>query len=395
LKVPDDTAAGEYSGRITVTAGAGDPAAVELGMIVHDFAIPRTGRFRTQGHLALEGLTEWYRGGDSAQIRREFYRMLLEHRFSPTSQYSAMLSPVREDIKWALEAGANVILIGGFSGAPLDPAIIGPAYRWLVENDCLDKAIIYIGDETDDFQAVRDKATAIRRQWPGLKIMVGGSKPREELIGYVDVWDPITFGGTTYNFDPESVRPAVQRGEEVFWYTCVGPRAPFANIYNDHPLTAIRALWWQAWKYGVTGFEYWWFNWWRPNLALSRGKNPWPLGNRTAWNSRSYDWANGDGLLVYPGPAGRPLASLRLTVVRDAIEDWEALFLLQRAVEKAAAEAASSNAEPTRAARELLRVPPEVTADLTHWSQDPQVYLAARHKAYRLLSEMTRGRPAR
>ena len=386
LKVPADAGAGQYRGQIMVRADAGEPVGITVRLVVHDFAIPRTGRFRTQGHLDLQGLTEWYREGDSQRIRREFYRLLLEHRFSPTSQYSARLSPEREDIDWALEAGANVILIGGFSGGPLDPAIIGPAYQWLVENGCIDRAIIYIGDETDDFKAVRDKAIAIRRQWPRLRIMVGGSKPRKELIGYVDVWDPITFGGATYNFDPESARQAVERGEEVFWYTCVGPRAPFANIYNDHPLTAIRALWWQAWKYGVTGFEYWWFNWWRPNLALSHGKEPWPLGNRSKWDSRSYDWANGDGLLIYPGPGGQPLASLRLSVLRDAIEDWEVLFLLERATEKAAAEAADSTSELVRAARELLRVPPEITTDLTHWSTDPEIYLTSRHKAYHLLT---------
>jgi hypothetical protein len=218
--------------------------------------------------------------------------------------------------------------------------------------------------------------------------MVGGSKPRPELIGFVDVWDPITFGGLTYNFDPESARQAAARGEEVFWYTCVGPRAPFANIYNDHPLTAIRALWWQAWKYGITGFEYWWFNWWRPNLALSRGKEPWPRSSRTQWNSRSYDWANGDGLLIYPGAGGKPLASLRLSILRDAIEDWEALFLLARAVEKAAAEPGEGVEGLIREGKELLQVPPAITRDLTHWSEDPQVYLAARHQAYQLLARL-------
>ncbi len=385
LNVPSDAGAGLYSGRITIGAEGEEPASLMVKLKVHDFEIPRTGRFRTQGHLDLQGLTEWYQDKDSQRTRKDFYRLLLDHRFSPTSEYSARLSPEREDIGWALQSGANVLLIGGFSSGPLDPDIIGPAYQWLVENGCVDRAIIYIGDETDDFKAVREKAVSIRRQWPKLRIMVGGSKPREELIGYVDVWDPITFGGLTYNFDPESARQAVERGEEVFWYTCVGPRAPFANIYNDHPLTAIRALWWQAWKYGITGFEYWWFNWWRPNLALSRGSQPWPLGNRAKWDSRSYDWANGDGLLVYPGPNGRPLASLRLSILRDAIEDWEVLFLLQRAVEKANAEPSGIPTSLIRDATELLRVPAEITADLTHWSEDPQIYLAYRHRAYYLL----------
>jgi len=94
-------------------------------------------------------------------------------------------------------------------------------------------------------------------------------------------------------------------------------------------------LWWQSWKYAITGFEYWWFNWWEPNIGLSKEEPPWPEGSREEWNSRSFEWANGDGLLVYPGPRGEPLPSIRLSVIRDAIEDWEALFILRRAVELA------------------------------------------------------------
>jgi hypothetical protein len=216
--------------------------------------------------------------------------------------------------------------------------------------------------------------------------MIGGSKPREELIGYFDVWDPITYGGEIYNFDPESTRAAVERGEEIFWYTCVGPRAPYANVYNDHPLTAIRALWWQAWKYEITGFEYWWFNYWRPNIALSEGSFPWPLSQLRSWNSRSYKWSNGDGVLVYPGRAGKALASIRLSVMRDAIEDWEVLFMLRRAVElarKLNSPKAESFLEP---ADKLLSVPDQITSSLTEWSQEPATYLAARDELYRLLS---------
>ena len=383
VQVPEGTPAGNYRGEIKVKPGNAVARQVVLKLRVHSFALPRVGQFRTQGHLSHEGIQEWYGSDFSEDVLEEFYRLLVEYRFSPTSQYSARLSPEPGNIPWIMKEGGNVILIGGFSGRDLDAEIIDPAYRWLETHGYLDRAIIYIGDETNDFERVRNKSLIIRERWPGLRIMVGGSKPREELIGYVDVWDPITAGGDVYDFEVESSRAAQNRGEEVFWYTCIGPRWPYANVYNDHPLTAIRALWWQAWKYQVTGFEYWWFNWWKSNSHLAKGAKPWPLSRAREWNSRSYDWANGDGLLVYPGPEGKALPSIRLSVIRDAIEDWESLFILARTLEVARESGVAG--ELIRKAETWLQVPETITADLTHWNRDPEVYQLARSEVLELI----------
>ena len=384
VQVPEGTPAGNYRGEIEVKPGNAAARQIVLKLRVHSFALPRVGRFRTQGHLSHEGIQKWYGSDFSEEVLEEFYRLLLENRYSPTSQYSARLSPEPERIPWVMKEGGNVISIGGFSGRDLDAEIIEPAYRWLETHGYLDRAIIYIGDETNDFERVRSKSLIIREKWPGLRIMVGGSKPREELIGYVDVWDPITAGGDVYDFEAESSRAAQKRGEEVFWYTCIGPRWPYANVYNDHPLTAIRALWWQAWKYQVTGFEYWWFNWWESNSQLAEGGQPWPLSRAREWNSRSYDWANGDGLLVYPGPGGKALPSIRLSVIRDAIEDWETLFILERTLEVARELRVAK--ELIRKAEKWLQVPETITADLTHWESDPEAYLLARSEVLELIS---------
>jgi len=383
VQVPSSTPAGNYRGEIKVKPENTAPWQIVLKLRVHSFALPRVGRFRTQGHLSHEGIQKWYGPDFSEEVLKEFYRLLLEYRFSPTSQYSARLSPEPDNIPWVMNEGGNVISIGGFSGRDLDPEIIDPAYRWLEAHGYLDRAIIYIGDETNDFERMRSKSLIIRKRWPGLRIMVGGSKPREELIGYVDVWDPITAGGDVYDFEAESSIAAQKRGEEVFWYTCIGPRWPYANVYNDHPLTAIRALWWQAWKYQVTGFEYWWFNWWESNSQLAKGTQPWPLSKAREWNSRSYDWANGDGLLVYPGPGGKALPSIRLSVIRDAIEDWETLFILARTLE--VARKSGADVELIRKAEKWLDVPDAITADLTHWESEPEPYLVARSEVLELI----------
>jgi len=388
IYVPGDKEAGTYRGEIRIVPSGEAPTTVPITVKVHPFGIPRVGNFRTQGHFSLEDLQAWYKKEYSAEVRRAFYRLMVQYRQSPTSQYSPILSPVADDIPWIMRNGGNVILIGGFSGQDPNSEIIDPAYEWLVENDYIDQAIIYVGDETDDFERMKAKARTIRRRWPKLRIMIGGSKPREELIGYFDVWDPITHGGEIYNFDPGSTKAAVERGEEMFWYTCVGPRAPYANVYNDHPLTATRALWWQAWKYGITGFEYWWFNYWRPNLSLSEGSSPWPSSRKRSWNSRSFKWSNGDGVLVYPGPDGEALPSIRLSVMRDAIEDWEVLFMLERAVELGRKSSLPASKKYLELAERLLSVPEEITTSLTEWSAQPEVYFKAREEAYELLSSL-------
>ena len=334
--VPEGTPAGDYTGTITIKpAATARSASVNLQVKVHALAIPKVGQFRTQGHFAVQTVQDWYGEKYSPDVRKAFYRLMVEHRFSPTSQYNRMLSPVEEDIPWVMADGGNVIVIGGYHNKPLEPEKIAGWYDWLVKNGYVDKALIYIGDETDQYEAIREKARTIRKNWPKLRIMVGGSKPRPELIGYVDIWDPITSGGSIYDFDAKGSREAQARGEEMFWYTCIGPRQPYANCCNDDPLTATRALWWQAWKYGITGFEYWALNQWGLNMDLSKGDKPWPLGRTDDWNPRSYAWCNGDGLMVYPGPDGQPLSCNRFSVMRDAIEDWEVLFQLQRAVELA------------------------------------------------------------
>jgi hypothetical protein len=388
---PPGTPAGKYVGKIAIAAADAPSRSVTVTLRVHDFDIPRVGRFRTQGHFALTGLEQWYGDNYTPEVRRVFYRLLLEHRFSPTSQYSRMLSPVPEDIPWVMRDGGNVILIGGYHNKPLEPERIDEWYKWLVDNDYVDQAIIYVGDETDDYEGIRAKAVTIRKNWPKMRIMVGGSKPRKELVGYVDVWDPITSGGNIYDFDAKSTAEAIDRGEEMFWYTCIGPRQPFANVCNDDPLTATRALWWQAWKYGITGFEYWALNYWGPNMALAgEGDGSW-LDRPGQWNSRAYKWCNGDGLMVYPGPNGKPLSCIRFSVMRDAIEDWELLFMLARTAELASKLGDPQTVSLFEAAQKLLAVPGQITSDLTHWSSDPEVYLAVRKPLYDLLSTL-RGR---
>ena len=90
------------------------------------------------------------------------------------------------------------------------------------------------------------------------------------------------------------------------------------------------------WSILATGFLYWCVCWWRGLVGPATGEPHFPdvpivLKDRS---STLVDLGvNGDGILVWPGPDMTPYPSLRLEVVRDGIEDYEYLALLERCIE--------------------------------------------------------------
>ena len=69
------------------------------------------------------------------------------------------------------------------------------------------------------------------------------------------------------------------------------------------------------------------------------------------------DWLHGDGVLLYPGPAG-PIGSIRLANIRDGLEDYEYLWLL---AQKDGIEAARAACQPvTRCLTDFTRIPQEL-----------------------------------
>ena len=71
---------------------------------------------------------------------------------------------------------------------------------------------------------------------------------------------------------------------------------------------------------------------WAYNLREGeKVETKWP--NRS-WEAMSHPAGNGDGQLLYPGPEGHPLGSIRLEMIRDSIEDYEYLYLLRKLTQK-------------------------------------------------------------
>jgi hypothetical protein len=116
-----------------------------------------------------------------------------------------------------------------------------------------------------------------------------------------------------------------------------------------------------------------------------------PAGARLAWG-------NGDGRFVYPPeaaadahPAGPilegPVDSIRWEMLRDGIEDYEYLVILNRLLEQ---RGARLSVERRAAYAALTEVPASITADLTTFTKDPKPIEERRDAVARAIEELSR-----
>ncbi len=239
----------------------------------------------------------------------------------------------------------------------------------------LDLAYIYTIDEPgrDAFPDVKAVFEHVDQAAPGLKRLLtfgyGASRPirpgnplYRRLAGSVDIWVPHSDC-----FEPEYLETRRRAGDEIWEYVCISAQKPYANIWGiDFPGTDPRVVFWQCYAEEITGFLYWATDYWE--------KNPWedPL---------TYPGGNGDGSLVYFGEGG-PVDSLRWETIRDGIEDYDYLALLESLVRKAEEEKRLPGL--CRQARKVLDVSP-VTRSYTDYTTSPDAIERHRLAAARLI----------
>ena len=136
-------------------------------------------------------------------------------------------------------------------------------------------------------------------------------------------------------------------GKEIYFYHCIEPhQADYLNTFIERPRTQGRALFWYGAARGAGGWLYYATDIWTPypgtkHHPIQRGTGgssltDFPPANYI-WAPRTDIFANGDGQFLYPGPNGQPVAASRLSLERDAMEDYVLLSLALASPHKAAA----------------------------------------------------------
>ena len=131
-----------------------------------------------------------------------------------------------------------------------------------------------------------------------------------------DVWVP-QLG--RFNKTLPKMLERLDTGKEVWFYTCLWPNGKYPNRFVDYPLIKTRILQWINFKWGFTGYLHWGFNHWR-------GGDPFKV-LEPHHGGQTYLPA-GDAWIVYPGKKV-VLDSMRHEAMRDSVEDYELLRLLE------------------------------------------------------------------
>jgi len=164
-------------------------------------------------------------------------------------------------------------------------------------------------------------AELVHRHLPGVLTMdaVDAARMPEALQRNCDVWVP-QLG--LFDDQMETIRQRIRGGREVWFYTCLFPNKRYLNRLIDYPLLKVRLLHWLNFRYDLTGYLHWGWNYWSPE----------PMNDtQPVINNNTELLPPGDAFIVYPNRANKSVfSSIRLEAMREGIEDYEMLRLLKQ-----------------------------------------------------------------
>lgn len=398
LKVPADAKGGIYRGTYRVSAATGDPVEISVTLNVWDFRLPDTPTFRTAMGSPFDQLQSYYRRrseqGKESQpedwnaVFQQVSELLSQNRINATPKQGVLVPAEQPDGTFAIpkeqvdamRAFVDRYHINAFQTPHPSSVIKDPdserdrLHAWLHAYDRAWKELArpqvifytYLRDEPnneEDYRYVQKWGRAVRSAKSVVQVLVVEQTWPEnpawgDLYGAVDIWCPLFS-----LFKPESAVKRQALGETIWTYTALCQGEPTPWWQTDMPLLNYRVPAWIAWRYRIRGILYWGgMCYW--NDVEDPWKQPETLDRRKDRAELVY---NGEGSLLYPGRAvgyDGVAPSMRLKALRDSIEDYEYMAILERRGLAAQADA-------------IVR---PLAQSFFQWEKNPQAYEVARTK---------------
>lgn len=409
IRVPQDIPAGEYEGIVTFRADQAEQT-LPLTLTVYPLTLP------DMRHLMV---TEWFSTnrfqqfhGVDASDPNAFYRMLgvyarnmADHRQNVFRvSLDLIRSTKRKDGQWTFDfsrfdqwcevfwaTGRMDLLETGFvarfrdggwsskeivlqdfrvrdeeKAAPVSmpgkeflPRFLPALERHLEERGWLAKTIFHIADEPSDHNVMtwREASDFVHRYGPRLERVDAIETPH--CLDRLEIWVPKIDHYATWQ---QAYDNAQRRGNEMWIYTVgIFQAGRYPNKTVDVPLIQSRTLHWFNYRFSLTGYLHWGYNMWTDDPFEAPGQH------------------RGDGWHVYPAQGG-VLDSLRWEQMRNGIQDYEYLCLLEEKVKQmrqGMSPRAAALIEPSRRGVEIAARVVRTTDD---YSNDPNVLYAARRQ---------------
>lgn len=375
LKVGEKVPAGEHAFKVMLIRDGAEPVAIPIRLKVQPFTLPVATTVRTA--FGVDVWPKWHGDLSTEQLKtvwKKYLTTLTSHRLAPVITFTYGAFPWKPKVLSADPATGVVTCdfsafdeIMGFVldenhansfslhlQSPPELVAMGKERNWdaaqtakvklayqralvahVQEKGWLEKCYLYAYDEPtpDHYAQLVADLQRIQTEVPGLRRLVAFNNsmaPNGQFQNQVDIWVP----GIT-KLDLWEAAQARRRGDQVWFYVCLGPLAPYPNLFIDHPSTSHRVLPWMVAQFNLDGFLYW-------NTTWSKFTNPWKEAMTHDEKPNEFvkiqPYANGDGLLLYPPvkePAtvpvlAGPLPSIRLKMMREGLEDTEYLTLLRQ-----------------------------------------------------------------
>jgi len=407
VEVPRDTPAGHYEGELTI-AWEGGQVTMPVSLHVRDFEVP------AERHLAI---TNWFTfpgipwrdtveiGSDEYwRLAEQFAQIMVRHRqncfrhwlswatfrYDPEEGFSADWERFDRYAQIFFDAGMDRMELWSAGWRDGDHAgletrirmvdfavetpegvelsteerfmgVLGELERHLQERGWADRAMIHICDEPfqPSVASYREIAAKVHEAAPSLKTIE--AIEAEGFGDELDIWVPKLSHLNLWweNFRREKQ----QRKIELWFYTCCHPVGRYPNRFLDQPLTAVRALHWINYLYDLDGYLHWGLNHYATDDPFSEEglSGPHPLG---------------DHAIMYPGEEG-PMGSLRWSAMRDGIEDFEYLWMLEQRLSALKDRLGDDGwwLNPRQRPEELCR---RVAQSFYRYNRDSEALLAAR-----------------
>ncbi|WP_248353912.1 DUF4091 domain-containing protein [Anaeromyxobacter oryzae] len=373
--VPPDATPGDYSGTVNVTWDGGSKA-VPVTLTVWPFTLPSTASLKTAfgftwGALNVaDGVSS---SDDVAALRAIYDRFALDHRLTLShiddgagddmTHFASYYGPSIDGTAATRLPGAKMTAVEAMGN-------LGTWSPFFAQKGWSDRLFQYTCDEpplTCAWSDIPTRAATARAASPAVRTLVTttiAEAQSQGVLSSIDILVPVINylddkAGSEFTGEQRGNYDAWLAGSskrEVWTYqSCMshgcGGSVNFGNpsasdyYYTGWPSYAIdasairnRAMEWLSFRYRVSGELYY-------ETVEAYRADPW-----------SNQWGfggNGDGTLFYPGTTARiggshdvPVASIRLKMLREGMEDYEYLKLLSDLGDEADARAIAAKLFP-------------------------------------------------